>query len=46
MTVSLPRLDPVPADWREQRTRWDRLHLARLVLIVTAFVLATVAATR
>lgn len=35
--------DDVPADWREQRGRWDRLHVVRLGLIVVAFVLAAVA---
>jgi hypothetical protein len=35
-----------PADWREQRGQWDRLHMVRLALIVAAFVLVTVAATQ
>jgi hypothetical protein len=36
-----------PADWREQQQRWDRLHYARVAIIVTAFVLLLVAvATR
>jgi len=34
--------ETVPADWREQRSRWDRLHLVRLVLIVAAFGLVAV----
>jgi uncharacterized membrane protein len=33
-----------PADWREQQQRWDRLHYARLAIIVTGFVLTLVAA--
>lgn len=37
--------DTAPADWREQVTRWDRWHLARLAGIVVAFVLVAVAAT-
>jgi Domain of unknown function (DUF1772) len=36
--------ETAPADWREQRGRWDRLHMVRLALIVAAFVLVTVAA--
>ena len=27
----------LPADWREQRRRWDRLHVARVILIALAF---------
>ncbi|MFD6176486.1 MULTISPECIES: anthrone oxygenase family protein [unclassified Isoptericola] len=38
--------ETAPADHREQSTRWDRLHLVRLALIVGAFVLVTVAAAR
>lgn len=34
-----------PADWREQHRRWDRLHYARVAIIVAAFVLVVVAAT-
>lgn len=34
-----------PADWREHRDRWDRLHYVRVAIIVTAFVLVAVAAT-
>lgn len=34
-----------PADWREQHRRWDRLHYARVAIIVAAFVLVAVAAT-
>jgi uncharacterized membrane protein len=33
-----------PADWREQSRRWDRLHYARVAIIVAAFVLVLVAA--
>jgi hypothetical protein len=34
-----------PDDWREQQQRWDRLHYARVAIIVAAFVLTLVAAT-
>jgi hypothetical protein len=27
----------LPADWREQRRRWDRLHMARVILVALAF---------
>jgi uncharacterized membrane protein len=37
--------DNHPGDWREQQQRWDRLHYARVVIIVAAFVLTLVAAT-
>jgi uncharacterized membrane protein len=37
--------DQHPADWREQQQRWDRLHYARVAIIIAAFVLALVAAT-
>ena len=37
--------DQHPADWREQQQRWDRLHYARVAIIIVAFVLALVAAT-
>jgi hypothetical protein len=37
--------DDHPGDWREQQQRWDRLHYARVAIIVTAFVLTTAAAT-
>jgi hypothetical protein len=30
-------LQQLPADWREQRRRWDRLHAARVILIALAF---------
>jgi uncharacterized membrane protein len=35
--------DGVPADWRQQVNRWDRLHYVRVAVIVAAFVLLTVA---
>jgi hypothetical protein len=34
-----------PDDWREQQQRWDRLHYARVAIIVAAFVLVASAAT-
>jgi hypothetical protein len=34
-----------PDDWREQQQRWDRLHYARVAIIVAGFVLTVVAAT-
>jgi len=37
--------DDHPDDWREQQQRWDRLHYARVSVIITAFVLTLVAAT-
>ena len=37
--------DDHPNDWREQQQRWDRLHYARVAIIVAAFVLTLVAAT-
>jgi hypothetical protein len=30
-------LRQLPADWREQRQRWDRLNAARVILIALAF---------
>lgn len=36
--------DNHPADWREQQQRWDRLHYARVAMIVAAFVLTLVSA--
>jgi uncharacterized membrane protein len=36
--------DNHPDDWREQHQRWDRLHYARVAIIVAAFVLTLVAA--
>src|ERR1700683_4282268 len=35
--------DHPPADWREQQQRWDRLHYARVAIIVAGFVLTLVA---
>jgi hypothetical protein len=37
--------DDHPGDYREQTQRWDRLHYARVAIIVAAFVLTLVAAT-
>jgi Domain of unknown function (DUF1772) len=37
--------DDHPGDWREQQQRWDRLHYARVAIIVVAFVLTLIAAT-
>ena len=37
--------DDHPGDWREQQQRWDRLHYARVAIIVAAFVLTLAAAT-
>jgi hypothetical protein len=37
--------DHHPADWREQQQRWDRLHYARVAIIIAAFVLTLVAGT-
>jgi hypothetical protein len=34
-----------PADWREQNQRWDRLHYARVAILVAGFVLTLVAGT-
>jgi len=33
-----------PDDWREQQQRWDRLHYARVAVLVAGFVLTLVAA--
>jgi uncharacterized membrane protein len=35
--------DHHPADWREQQQRWDRLHYARVAIIVAGFVLTLIA---
>jgi uncharacterized membrane protein len=37
--------DDHPADWREQHHRWDRLHYARVAVIIAGFVLTLVAGT-
>jgi uncharacterized membrane protein len=37
--------DHHPADWREQQQRWDRLHYARVAIILAGFVLTLVAGT-
>lgn len=34
-----------PDDWREQQQRWDRLHYARVAIIVAAFVLVVASTT-
>jgi len=36
--------DNHPDDWREQQQRWDRLHYARVAIIIAGFVLTLVAA--
>jgi uncharacterized membrane protein len=36
--------DDHPADWREQNRRWNRLHYARVAIIVAALVLTLVSA--
>ena len=35
--------DHHPANWREQQQRWDRLHSARVAILVAGFVLTLVA---
>jgi uncharacterized membrane protein len=35
--------DDHPGDWREQQQRWDRLHYARVAIIIAAFILTLVA---
>ena len=37
--------DDHPDDWREQHQRWDRLHYARVAVIVAGFVLTLLAGT-
>jgi hypothetical protein len=37
--------DDHPADYREQTQRWNRLHYARVAVIVAGFVLILVAGT-
>jgi hypothetical protein len=34
-----------PDDWREQQQRWDKLHYARVTIIVATFVFISVAVT-
>ena len=41
----MPASDHHPADWREQQQRWERLHYARVAIIVAGFVLTLVAGT-
>lgn len=36
--------DDHPDDWREQQQRWDRLHYARVAIIIAGFVLTLLAA--
>jgi len=38
--------DDHPDDWRAQQQRWDRVHYARVAVILAAFVLTLVAAIR
>ena len=33
------QLDSLPANWRELRRRWDRLHAIRVVFLVVALIL-------
>jgi hypothetical protein len=35
--------ETAPADWRQQIGRWDRFHVVRVAIIVTAFTLLTIA---
>jgi hypothetical protein len=35
--------DNHPADYREQSQRWDRLHYARVAILIAGFVLTLVA---
>ena len=37
------RPEALPADWRELRWRWDRLHAFRVVVLAVAFVLLVAA---
>jgi uncharacterized membrane protein len=34
-----------PADWKEQMTRWDRWHYARVAVIIAAFACLAAALT-
>jgi hypothetical protein len=36
-TAEAWNLQQLPADWREQRRRWDRFNVARVILIASAF---------
>jgi len=35
--------DGLPADWKQQMNRWDRLHYVRVAVIVAAFTLLVAA---
>lgn len=35
--------DSLPADWKQQRNRWDRYHYVRVAVIIAAFVLLVAA---
>jgi hypothetical protein len=37
------RLDALPADWREQRRRWDRMHEVRVAMLAAAALLLSLA---
>jgi hypothetical protein len=37
------RLDALPADWREQRRRWDRMHEVRVGVLAAAALLLSLA---
>ncbi|MGJ3558768.1 anthrone oxygenase family protein [Streptomyces sp. INA 01156] len=37
--------DSQPADWKQQKDRWDRLHHVRVAVIITAFALLVAALT-
>jgi uncharacterized membrane protein len=37
--------DNHPGDWREQQQRWDRLHYARVAILLAGLVLTLIAAT-
>ena len=37
------RSEALPANWRELRQRWDRLHVFRVIVLTAAFVLLVTA---
>src|SRR4030081_3650258 len=37
--------DDRPADWKQQKNRWDRLHYVRVAVIIAAFALLVAALT-
>lgn len=37
--VSAWDLDELPSNWQEQRQRWDRLHVVRVIILLVAFTL-------